>query len=421
MTDGSRSEFDALDPERIRRLFDLRSEVYDSRGGSFDADPYPAFHRLRETGPIHEGTVHELIGCDGDHFFQGLPEPDRRHFSAFDFETCDAAFRDDETFASSAPDQPPSVAASILFMDGTEHRRYRSLVQPSFVPNRAKWWIERWIDATVHALIDRFEHEGGADLNTDLCAPIPLLTITGSMGVSISDALDIRAAVTSDGQAGALGGMFEHLWPIIAARRAQPTDDLISVLVQAELDDEDGVKHRLSDDDVFAFAFLLLAAGSGTTWKQMGITLLALLRDPALLERVRADRTLLRPMIEESLRWTPTDPMFARFAQRDVEFFGTHVPKGAVMHLCLAAANRDPARWEDPDRFDPFRAPQSHLGFGTGSHVCLGMHVARAEIATAVGAVLDRLPDVRLDPEVEEPRVIGMYERGPTSVPVVWG
>ena len=85
-------------------------------------------------------------------------------------------------------------------MNGSEHRRYRSLVQPSFVPNRAQWWIEHWIDATVHALIDRMEPDGRADLNTDLCAPIPLLTITGSFGVPIADALDIRAAVTSDGR-----------------------------------------------------------------------------------------------------------------------------------------------------------------------------------------------------------------------------
>jgi cytochrome P450 len=415
------SEFDALDPERIRRLFDLRSEVYNSRGGAFEVDPYPEFHHLRESGPIHEGTVHELVGCEGDHFFQGLPYPDRPHYSAFDFETCEAAFRDGDTFASSPHDEPPQVAASILFMNGSEHRRYRSLVQPSFVPNRARWWIEHWIDATVHALIDRMEPDGRADLNTDLCAPIPLLTITGSFGVPIADALDIRAAVTADGQAGALAIMYDHLGPIIAARREEPTDDLISVLVHAELADEDGVVHRLTDDEVFAFSFLLLAAGSGTTWKQMGITLLALLRDPPLLERVREDRTLIRAVVEESLRWTPTDPMFARFVTTDVDFYGTKIPAGAVMHLCLAAGNRDPSRWDDPDRFDPFRPLNSHLGFGNGPHICLGMHVARAEIATAVGAALDRLPNLRLDPDGEEPRIIGMYERGPTVVPVLWG
>ena len=113
--------------------------------------------------------------------------------------------------------------------------------------------------------------------------------------------------------------------------------------------------------------------------------------------------------------------MFARFVTTDVDFYGTKIPAGAVMHLCLAAGNRDPSRWDDPDRYDPSRPLNSHLGFGNGPHICLGMHVARAEIATAVGAALDRLPDLRLDPDGEEPRIIGMYERGPTVVPVLWG
>ena len=110
--------------------------------------------------------------------------------------------------------------------------------------------------------------------------------------------------------------------------------------------------------------------------------------------------------------------MFSRFVTTDVDFYGTPIPAGAVMHLCLAAGNRDPSRWDDPDRFDPFRPLNSHLGFGNGRHICLGLHVARAEIATAVGAALDRLPNLRLDPDGEAPRIIGMYERGPTSVPV---
>jgi cytochrome P450 len=115
---------------------------------------------------------------------------------------------------------------------------------------------------------------------------------------------------------------------------------------------------------VLAFAFLLLAAGSGTTWKQMGITLVALLRHPGALAAAREDRSFLRGIVEESLRWTPTDPVFARFAARDCELGGVHLPAGAVVHVCLAAGNRDPARWERPDEFDPFRPLRPHLGFG---------------------------------------------------------
>ncbi len=107
--------------------------------------------------------------------------------------------------------------------------------------------------------------------------------------------------------------------------------------------------------------------------------------------------------------------MFSRFAVRDTTLGGIDVPTGSVVHLCFGAANRDPARWDHPDEFDPSRALQPHLGFGGGPHVCLGMHVARAEMTTAIGALLDRLPNLRLDPDAEQPRIIGMYERDQPS------
>jgi len=412
----------ALDPARLRELFDLRSNVYASRGGSFADDPYPMFHTLRETGPVHEGIPGPLVGFHGEAFFQGLPFPDRPHYSVFDHATCEAVLRDTDRFISSthAPDSDAALhETTILYMDGDRHRSYRTLVQPSFVPKQAQWWIDRWIRATVHALIDAFEASGRADLNVEFCAPIPLLTICGSFGVSVPQALDIRAAVTSDGLG--IGRFVEIVAPIVHARRASPEDDLISVLVEAEVTDEQGIRHRLSDEEVLGFSFLLLAAGSGTTWKQMGITLLALLTHPDWLERTRSDRTVLRAAIEESLRWTPTDPVFARFAAAGATLHGIEIPAGAVVHLCFGAANRDPSRWERPDEFDPSRPLRSHLGFGGGAHICLGMHVARAEMSTAIDAVLDRLPNVRLDGEVEAPRIIGMYERGPTAVPVVFG
>jgi cytochrome P450 len=419
MTD---SDMSLLEPARLRQLFDLRGSVYASRGGAFEDDIYPAFHRLRETGPVHPGIVGPLVGFHGDAFFQGLPFPDRPHFSVFDYATCDAVVRDGATYSST--EHPPGSEGAlnekmILNMDGTRHRRYRTLVQPSFVPKKARWWIEQWIDSTVHALIDSFERNGRADLNVEFCAAIPLLTITGSFGVSLPLALDIRAAVTADGLG--LSTFIDIVQPIIEARRREARDDLISVLVHSEVQDEAGEVHVLSDDEILGFAFLLLAAGSGTTWKQMGITLTALLSHPDWLLAAKADPTVLRASIEESLRWTPTDPMFARFATRDTTLGGFDVPAGSVVHACFGAANRDPSRWDRPDEFDPGRPMQAHLGFGGGPHICLGMHVARAEMQTAIAALLARLPNLRSDPDAETPRIIGMYERGPTSVPVVFG
>jgi cytochrome P450 len=361
-----------------------------------------------------------LSGAGADLMFHGLPYPDRPHFSAFTWEACDAVYRNPEVFASS----PEAIdlesgelgpTNSMLSMGGVQHRRYRALVQPSFSPTKASWWIQNWIEKTVHALIDSFEATGRAELNVEFCAAIPVLTITGSFAVPIGQALDIRESLARPEQIVAI------LAPIVAARREKPEDDLISVLVEAEITDEEGQIHRLSDAEIYSFSLLLLAAGSGTTWKQMGITLAALLERPDLLEVIRQDRTLLRPAIEESLRWQPTDPMFSRWVTQDTQFFGASLPKGAVLHICLGAANRDPRRWERPDEFDPSRPPKPTLAFGNGPHICIGQHVARAEMSIAINALLDRLPNLRLDSDAEPLEYIGFYERGATAIPVVFG
>src|SRR5437879_4712537 len=257
-----------LDPQRIRQLFDLNSAVYADRGGWFEGDPYPAFHRLRETGPVHPGVVGPLAGFHGEALFQGLPFPERPHFSVFDYETCAAVMRDTATFVSAEPPAPgaASMDTSILTMDGARHRSYRLLVQPSFVPRKAAWWVRRWIQSTVDALVDTIQGNGRADLNVEFCAAIPLLTICGSFGVPTGEALDIREAVVSGGRG--METFARIVLPIVAARRRQPADDLISVLVRAEVTDEQGRRHVLGDAEVMGFAYLLLTAGSGTTWKQ---------------------------------------------------------------------------------------------------------------------------------------------------------
>jgi cytochrome P450 len=410
-----------LDRDLIRDLFDLRR-----RGGTgtgefkvYEEDPHPTFHRLRETGPVHEGMPHDMLGFDGPAVFSGIPDPTRPHFSVFSFAECDAVFKNQEVFRSSPPELASlpggdTLLSSMLFMDGPTHRRYRTLVQPSFGPNRAGWWMENWIQQTVHALIDGFESDKRAELNVDFDAAIPMLTITSSFGLSIEQALAVRSGAMPN------GGLPEMLMPIVRARREEPQDDLISVLCQAEMTDDDGTTHRLGDDEILAFSSLLLTAGSGTTWKQLGITLVALLSTPGVLDEIRADRALLKRSVEESLRWNVTDPVFTRWVYEDTTIAGVDVPKGAAVHLVIGAANRDPERWENPDSFDIHRPLKPHIGFANGPHVCLGMHVARAEITTAVGALIDRLPNLRLDLEAEQPRIIGMYERGPSEINVLW-
>ena len=409
-----------LDRERIRELFDLRSPLFEFTGGGYTDDPFPVWHELRDRGPVLEGTVHELMGFEGTAIFHGLPEPDRPHYSAFSYASCDEAYRNDTVFASSPqavdkPEAPIGHESSLLMMGGTEHRRYRGLVQPSFVPAKMRWWLESWIDQTVDMLINSFCADGRAELNVDFCASIPVLTITGSFGIPVAQALEVRANLSDS------AWVVNFLAPIVAARREEPQDDLISVLVEAELTDDDGELHRLSDPEIYSFAILLLLAGSGTTWKQMGITLAALLTRPGLVDQIREDRSRLKAAIEESLRWNPTDPMFSRWAAQDTELEGTRIPKGSVLHLSLGAANHDPARWDDPDEFDIDRKLRPSLGFGSGPHICLGMHVARAEMTAGINALLDRLPNLRLDPDAPTPEIIGLYERGATEIPVLFG
>jgi cytochrome P450 len=408
-----------LDADRVRKLFDLSGSYHEFTGGSYTGDIYAAWRTLREKAPVHEGVVHELSGYAAPALFHGLPYPDRPHYSAFTFAACDDAYRNPEIFASSpeAVDLENGEAGptnSMLSMGGAQHRRYRALVQPSFVPARAQWWIRNWIEETVRILIDSFGAAGSAELNVEFCAAIPVLTITGSFGVPLEQALDIREALSRPDD------LIEMIRPIVAARREEPQDDLISILVEAEVNDEDGRSHRLTDAEIYSFSLLLLHAGSGTTWKQMGITLTALLQRPDVLAAVRDDRDLLKPAIEEALRWMPTDPMFSRWVTADTDFHGVRLPKGAVLHICLGAANRDPARWDRPEEYDIYRPLKSALSFGNGPHICLGMHVARAEMTTGISALLDRLPNLRLDPDAEPPGYRGIYERGATAIPVLF-
>ena len=251
-----------------------------SSAGPTTTTRIPIWHALREQAPVHPGIVHELTGFDEPAMLPRPALPDLPHFSAFSYAACDERLpqrRGVRLVARGGRSAGEGAGSlnSMLSMGGTQHRRYRALVQPSFVPAKAQWWIRNWIDRQrSHLLIDGFAGRGRAELNVDFCAAIPVLTITGSFGVPVEQALDIREALREPAE------IVEIIAAIVAARRESPQDDLISVLVQAEMTDEDGATHRLSDAEIYSFALLLLAAGSGTTWKQMGITLTALLAAP---------------------------------------------------------------------------------------------------------------------------------------------
>jgi cytochrome P450 len=407
---------------RFAELYDVEKHVAAMNGGVLVEDPYPAFAELRAEAPVHAGSVADLLGVPGS----SLRGSDAPTFSAFSFEANDIALRENLVFSSTFYEgfTTKLFGRSILEMVGDEHRRYRALVQPAFTPKRAQWWIDRWITGLVDESVAAFEHTGSAELNAELCARIPLQTITSSFGLTREEALDFRERVSEDRTEGRTEDVAARtaalLAGVIADRRLHPQDDVITLLVQSEIE-EDGRRHLLTDEEVLGFARLILTAGSGTTWRQLGILLVALLRDPVAWDAVREDRALLRGAIEEAVRWEPTDPIFRRLVTTDVTLCGVDLPAGAILEMNLGAANRDPARWRDPEHFDIRRAPRANLGFAGGPHICLGMHVARAEMLVAMNAVLDRLPGIRFDPAAPPARIIGLEHRGPNGVPVVFG
>ena len=415
------------DDPRYRELFDAAKEAAASNQGAVYGDFTAAMNALRDAAPVHKGSLRQLLNLpDMGHY-----SPPREHYTTFSFQTCNRAFRDTQVFSSKGLAESPTVQSfgkMILTMDGEEHRRLRATAQPMFLlPKVLSSWKQNWIDEIVDTLLDRLVGRETADLNFELCARLPMHVVTrgigmrGELALSFRDQL-IRATVLHDLPAeergAAMAAVCGMLKELIDERRAKPADDVVSGLLAAELELDDGGKRRLTDEEIFSFCRLVMLAGGGTTWRQLGITIHALLTH-GNWEDCRKDRSLVPAAVEEATRWLPTDPTFLRLTTQDVEIGGVVIPAGARVDVCLGAANRDPARWENPDRFDIFRPAQSHLGFAIGPHHCLGINVARQEMIAAINGLLDRFPDMRLDPDQPPPTLVGAAEqRGMSAVPV---
>jgi cytochrome P450 len=273
-------------------------------------------------------------------------------------------------------------------------------------------------------LIDRFADRGRADLVRELTFPYPTQIIAGLLGLPREDfpqfqrwSISLLSIIVNRERAVAAStALRDYFAPILAARRAEPLDDLISLLGQAEIDGE-----RLTDEEIFSFLRLLLPAGVETTYRSLGNLLFGLLTHPEQLEAVRADRSLIPQAIEEAVRWEAPLLTITRVATRDSVLAGVPIPAGSTVMPLLGAANRDENRYPDPDRFDIFRDQRPSISWGSGVHMCLGMHLARLEMRVALEQLLDRLPGLRLDPDGKDPHIRGQVFRSPTSLPVLWG
>jgi cytochrome P450 len=393
-------------------------DAFDFTAGGDVRDLWTPLAELRRSvGVVEGGFVPRLNPDDGVH-----------RFAVLRYEDCNHVLRDNSTYSSTVyvDMMGPVMGHTILEMDEPEHRRHRNLAGHAFRQKTLKRWEDELIGPLAHEMIDAFASRGRAELVKELTFEYPVQVIARLLGLPHEDypqfqALAFTLTSVSAGYDGAIAAsreLADYLLPIIRARRADPQDDLISELANAESDGE-----VLSDIEIVSYLRLLLPAGSETTYCSVGSLLLALLSHPDQLEDVLADRSLVPRAIEELLRWEPAVPFIPRLAVRDSTVAGIDIPAGAHVTVCLGVANRDETRFADPDRFDIHRADQQHLGFSSGPHMCLGMHLARMEMRIVLNAVLDRLPRIELDPgppgtDTHDPHMHGFGFRSPTCVPV---
>ncbi len=382
-------------------------------------DPYPRLAELRRACPVHKATMREMCGEPRG------PEAADDTYSVLTHEAVTRVLLDGETFSSAgyARTMGPVFGHSILEMDEPEHSRYRGLIQKAFTKRELDRWEHELVRPIVNRMIDRFAARGRADLVRELTFPFPVSVMAGMIGLDEADLPAFHRlateviSITVDPERGvrASQDLRELFARVLAERRAAPRDDLMTLLATAELDGT-----RLDDEAIYAFLRLLAPAGAETTYRSLSNLLLGLFQHPDQLHALRADRALMPQAIEEGLRWEPPVLTIARTTTREVEIGGVVLPVGATISVNLGAANRDEARFPDPDVFDIFRPQKTNVAFATGAHRCLGLHLARMESTVALNALFDRLPDLRLDPAAEDLHISGLGFRSPLALPVLF-
>jgi cytochrome P450 len=371
-------------------------------------DPYPVYDQLRAGSPVFH-----------------VPPP----FDAwliFDYDGVKRALHDHDTFSSGVP----APRNWFIFFDPPRHTKLRGLISRAFTP-RVVANLEPRIRELSRDLLDQAIERGEMDLATDYSVPLPMKVIAGMIG--IPDAEWPRFKRWSDGilkiSYGRSGGeaaaaamqefravtaeMDAYLTDMIAQRRARPLDDLLTRLIEAEVDGE-----RLTQEEILGFFQLLVVGGQETTTNLINNAILCFVEHPDQLARLRAAPDLLPSAIEEVLRYRSPLQWVMRTPRRDVEVHGQVIPAGKLVLLLIGSANRDPRQFRDADRFDITRDPNQHLAFGHGIHSCSGAPLARLESRIALADLLERLKSFRLASDRPwEPRR-ALHVHGPARLPV---
>jgi len=384
------------------------------------ANPYPAYAQIRALGPLRVPEFNLTVFSS----YRDCDDVLRHPSSASDF-------RKATPIEGRAPADDPDEYGepSFLFLDPPDHTRLRKLVSKAFVPKVVNA-LEPDITALVSDLLDAMEAKSDFDVVADLAHPLPVAVICRLLGVPIADEHEFSQAstlsaqsldpfITFTGQAPdnlesqiqAEMWLYEYLRELIAKRRSDPGDDLMSALIHVE---ESG--DQLTEQEIIATCTLLLVAGHETTVNLIANAILAMLRQPTQWNALSREPSRVSAIVEETLRYDPPVQLNGRIAGEDMVIGDAAVAKGDTMMLLLAAAQRDPAICERPDEFDPERESIRHLGFGKGPHFCLGAPLARLEAAITLSAVTARFPAARLAGEPQYKQNVTL--RGMSTLPV---
>jgi cytochrome P450 len=383
-------------------------------------DPYVGYRDKRVDTPVERRRNVSFDGSDtgGEMYY------------VYGYDDVATVLRDNTTFCSGSIRDLLEVVMGpypLVGMDEPEHKRLRSLVAQAFRQKTLVHWNDDVVGPVVDDTIDTFIDSGEAELVRDFTYLYPVQVIGALLGLPREDyqyfqpralALTNVAAQPEPGLVASVE-LREYFAGILDERRKEPRDDLISELVNAELDGE-----VLGDEEIFSFLRLLLPAGAETTYRATGNLIYALLTHPDQFEALKADRSLMTQTIEEVIRWESPLTITSRQSTRDSEIHGVAIQSGADVVACVGSANHDPSRWEHADEFDIFRPAIPHISFGVGVHMCLGMHLARMEMAKAVERLIERCPNLRLDEDAvgrDDVHIHGENFRSPTSLPVFFG
>lgn len=385
------------------------------------ADPYPLYEQLRTEDPVHwDPYLHAWVVTRYPDVVEVL-----HRFSAERTHT-------PEKLALLGMEQLAPIAQvmvrQMLFLDPPQHSRVRGLAAAAFTPRRVER-LRSHIEEIAESLLDRVESRGEMDIMEELANPLPAIVTAEMLGVPTEDHRRLKdwsqdfAEMLGNFQhnpgraakvAVSLEEMTAYFQAAVRSQATHPTEGLVNALTMAEVDGD-----RLTEDEVVANIIVTLVGGQETTTNLIGNGLLALLRHPEEMERLRNDSALVPTAVEELLRYESPSQHTARLARDDVELGGRLIKRGQAVIAVMGAANRDPERFPDPDRLDLARTDNRHLAFGWAAHFCFGAPLARIEGQIAFSALLRRLPNLQLRPgPVTWRSNLGL--RGLTALPVTF-